>query len=174
MRLCDALDSEESDDRATHCEKTQFRCHLDFFKLSKICAASLSIAQICERRTVSTTLVSVNRLDLLFGEIRSSGDDRARTDNLRLARAALSQLSYVPGMIEIPVVRLYLNRSEFLVGVGGLEPPTSALSEPHSNQLSYTPVLSKPHMFTGVFSDVQSQSGFSRKTAEGGCPGTNH
>ena len=26
----------------------------------------------------------------------SSGDDRDRTDNLRLARAALSQLSYVP------------------------------------------------------------------------------
>jgi hypothetical protein len=26
-----------------------------------------------------------------------NGDDRARTDNLRVANAALSQLSYVPG-----------------------------------------------------------------------------
>ena len=32
----------------------------------------------------------------LFPEIHPSGDDRARTDNLRLARAALSQLSYIP------------------------------------------------------------------------------
>jgi hypothetical protein len=27
-----------------------------------------------------------------------NGDDRARTDNLRLAKPALSQLSYVPGL----------------------------------------------------------------------------
>jgi hypothetical protein len=46
--------------------------------------------------TVSWTLLSVNRLSLLFFRISPSGDDRARTDNLRLARAALSQLSYVP------------------------------------------------------------------------------
>ena len=34
----------------------------------------------------------------VFGVCRSSnnGDDRARTDGLRLARAALSQLSYIP------------------------------------------------------------------------------
>jgi hypothetical protein len=54
------------------------------------------------------------------------GDDRDRTGNLRLAKPALSQLSYVP-----------LNAS--VVGVLGFEPRTSALSELRSSQLSYTP-----------------------------------
>jgi hypothetical protein len=31
----------------------------------------------------------------------SNGDDRARTDNLRLAKPALSQLSYVPEPIPV-------------------------------------------------------------------------
>jgi hypothetical protein len=47
----------------------------------------------------------------------------ARTPNLRRARAALSQLSYDPGP----------------VGAPGLEPGTSALSGPRSDQLSYAP-----------------------------------
>ena len=47
----------------------------------------------------------------------------ARTPNLRRARAALSQLSYDPNT----------------VGAPGLEPGTSALSGPRSNQLSYAP-----------------------------------
>ena len=41
----------------------------------------------------------VNSANQFFDEIQVNGDDRARTDNLRLARAALSQLSYVPGFI---------------------------------------------------------------------------
>lgn len=53
-----------------------------------------------------------------------SGAAGARTPNLRRARAALSQLSYDP-----------LTR----VGAPGLEPGTSALSGPRSNQLSYAP-----------------------------------
>jgi hypothetical protein len=32
-----------------------------------------------------------------FVPLNNNGDDRARTDNLRLAKPALSQLSYVPG-----------------------------------------------------------------------------
>lgn len=39
---------------------------------------------------LSTVFVTLKQDD------KDSGDDRARTDNLRLARAALSQLSYVP------------------------------------------------------------------------------
>ena len=54
------------------------------------------------------------------------GDDRDRTGNLRLAKPALSQLSYVPV-------------SHLRVGVLGFEPRTSALSELRSSQLSYTP-----------------------------------
>ena len=51
-----------------------------------------------------------------------SGDDGGRTRDLRLAKPALSQLSYIPS-----------------VGVRGFEPRTSALSELRSSQLSYTP-----------------------------------
>lgn len=108
----------------------------------------------------------------------STGDDRDRTDNLCLARAALSQLSYVP---EFPAdspsrlstpqqypaatcvnhrtpskhcfhqIRRLSNQQAtpqckgphitkpVPVGVRGLEPRTSALSELRSNHLSYTP-----------------------------------
>ncbi len=58
------------------------------------------------------------------------GADRDRTDDLRLAKPALSQLSYSPG-------RLRWSRS--LVGQGRLELPTSRLSGVRSNHLSYWP-----------------------------------
>ena len=48
-----------------------------------------------------------------------------RTPDLLRAKQALSQLSYCP--------------IDIVVGVGGLEPPTSILSGSRSNQLSYTP-----------------------------------
>ena len=54
----------------------------------------------------------------------AGGAEGTRTPDFRLAKAALSQLSYGP-------------TSELrLVGDGGLEPPTSVLSGPRSNQLS--------------------------------------
>ena len=57
--------------------------------------------------------------------IRSgSGDKGTRTLDPRLAKAVLSQLSYIPiGKVGLP----------------GLEPGTSPLSEVRSNQLSYKP-----------------------------------
>src|SRR5947208_13949788 len=61
------------------------------------------------------------------------GDDRDRTGNLRLAKPALSQLSYVPFKTR-PLTRLGSP-----LGVLGFEPRTSALSELRSSQLSYTP-----------------------------------
>ncbi len=48
-----------------------------------------------------------------------------------LAKHALSQLSYGP--VSDAICRLTL------VGLGGLEPPTSRLSSARSNQLSYKP-----------------------------------
>jgi hypothetical protein len=54
----------------------------------------------------------------------SGGADRDRTDDLRLAKPALSQLSYSPW---------------WLVGLGRFELPTSRLSGVRSNQLSYRP-----------------------------------
>ena len=53
------------------------------------------------------------------------GGERDRTDDLLLAKQALSQLSYTP--------------SSSLVGLVGLEPTTPALSRRCSNQLSYRP-----------------------------------
>ena len=53
------------------------------------------------------------------------GAGRDRTDDLLLAKQALSQLSYSPGVM--------------LVGLDGFEPSTPALSRRCSNQLSYRP-----------------------------------
>ena len=57
-----------------------------------------------------------------FLKVAKSGDEGIRTPDLRRAKAALSQLSYIPGIGE--------------VGLSGLEPETSPLSEARSNQLS--------------------------------------
>jgi hypothetical protein len=60
------------------------------------------------------------------------GADRVRTDDPRLAKPVLSQLSYSPktfsGLPRAP-----------LVGLGRFELPTSRLSGVRSNQLSYRP-----------------------------------
>ena len=58
------------------------------------------------------------------------GARRDRTDDLLLAKQALSQLSYGPG---------YEGRALRMVGLGRLELPTSRLSSARSNQLSYKP-----------------------------------
>ncbi len=68
-------------------------------------------------------LAAEGSVDCLFGGC-AGGAGGTRTPDFRLAKAALSQLSYGP-------------TSELrLVGDGGLEPPTSVLSGPRSNQLS--------------------------------------
>ena len=64
---------------------------------------------------------------------RIGGARRDRTDDLLLAKQALSQLSYGPGC-----------RSAKVVGLGRLELPTSRLSSARSNQLSYKP-NDRPH-----------------------------
>ena len=71
----------------------------------------------------------------------SGGDSGARTRNLRLAKPALSQLSYIPetGPARVPGKAGAGAELEALVGLGGLEPPTSRLSGVRSNQLSYRP-----------------------------------
>ena len=56
--------------------------------------------------------------------LQLSGDEGIRTPDLRRAKAALSQLSYIPDV------------AGFQVGLSGLEPETSPLSEARSNQLS--------------------------------------
>ena len=63
------------------------------------------------------------------------GAYRDRTDDLKLAKLALSQLSYGP-------VRLAasLPQAKFLVGLGRFELPTPRLSSVCSDQLSYRPM----------------------------------
>ena len=59
------------------------------------------------------------------------GADRVRTDDLRRAKPALSQLSYSP--LSLPF------RPIGVVGLGRIELPTSPLSGVRSNRLSYRP-----------------------------------
>ncbi len=63
---------------------------------------------------------------------------RDRTADLLRARQALSQLSYNPIAKCLSLYRSsFITRS--LVGLSGLEPPTSPLSGVRSNHLSYKP-----------------------------------
>ena len=61
------------------------------------------------------------------------GDEGARTPDIRLAKAALSQLSYIPSFAAGKVV-----------GLTGFEPVTPVLSGLCSNQLSYRPSQLEP------------------------------
>jgi hypothetical protein len=72
--------------------------------------------------------------------MNSIGDDRARTGNLRLAKPALSQLSYVPGLPLCGYLKFEISDLKLSVGPGRFELPTSRLSGVRSNQLSYEPV----------------------------------
>ena len=94
----------------------------------------------------------MTRCDRIVG-----GASRDRTDDLRVANATLSQLSYGPLSIGRKrrdrasrpsqrtshwVARLHSRwypRATDMVGLGGVEPPTSPLSGVRSNQLSYRP-----------------------------------
>ena len=83
------------------------------------------------------------RSDPLPSESVSCGADRDRTDDIRLAKPALSQLSYSPGKSRLPPPPTAFLEGK-VVGLGGLEPPTSRLSGVRSSQLSYRPLWSGP------------------------------
>ena len=70
---------------------------------------------------------------------KAGGGERDRTDDLKLAKLALSQLSYAPN--QCPVIRFHPKGR--MVGPGGVEPPTSRLSGVRSNHLSYEPRTSE-------------------------------
>ena len=76
--------------------------------------------------------------------IPSGGARRDRTDDLMLAKHALSQLSYGP-VPEDECFKLDKRRirSIKVVGLGRLELPTSRLSSARSNQLSYKPLTTR-------------------------------
>ena len=70
-------------------------------------------------------MLNINQCLSLFLLLFFNGDEETRTLDIRLAKAALSQLSYIPSVLQ--------------VGLVGLEPTTSPLSEERSNRLSYRP-----------------------------------
>ena len=74
------------------------------------------------------------------------GASRDRTDDLKLAKLALSQLSYGPERSGALQERRFecskpgpSQRMKYVVGLGRFELPTSRLSSARSNQLSYKP-----------------------------------
>ena len=88
-------------------------------------------------------------------KIRNGGGERVRTDDLRLAKPALSQLSYTPFAKRKANQQVSLTAleeanknplaktnhlSSDVVGLGRFELPTSRLSGVRSNQLSYRPI----------------------------------
>jgi hypothetical protein len=84
--------------------------------------------------------------DALASGAGLGGAGRDRTDDILLAKQALSQLSYGPSppLPGRPPARADPPDRRNMVGLGGLEPPTSRLSSARSNQLSYKPVQSTP------------------------------
>jgi hypothetical protein len=69
--------------------------------------------------------------------LETGGASRDRTGDLKLAKLALSQLSYGPVLAEL--YKLYAREGHAMVGREGVEPSTSRLSGVRSNHLSYRP-----------------------------------
>ena len=92
---------------------------------------NLAAARIC----ISRTSMASRRP---MPKHRTGGARRDRTDDLLLAKQALSQLSYGPG-------ERADSAAKGLVGPGRLERPTSRLSGVRSNHLSYGPPGSEDH-----------------------------
>jgi hypothetical protein len=92
-----------------------------------------------------------------FGHDRVGGARRDRTDDLKLAKLALSQLSYGP--VRHPHSRDRTQAQSILVGLGRFELPTSRLSSARSNQLSYRP---KAHL-NGIPIPIQPSLATSRE-----------
>ena len=92
-----------------------------------------SICVLAPATASSSASAGVNPASAVEVSLRSEnapggGADRDRTGGLRLARAALSQLSYIP-----------LPEARSVMGLGRVELPTSRLSGVRSNHLSYRP-----------------------------------
>ena len=95
-------------------------------------------------RRRSANLVS-SSLESLGGRYTASaaaagGASRDRTDDLKLAKLALSQLSYGPSRLgSVRADEADSCEGQALVGREGVEPSTSRLSGVRSNHLSYRP-----------------------------------
>ena len=85
----------------------------------------------------------ISKINRTFKDHPAGGARRDRTDDLMLAKHALSQLSYgpKPGRIAVRggIAKPLWEASRSVVGLGRLERPTSPLSGVRSNHLSYRP-----------------------------------
>ena len=99
----------------------------------------------CQRSRTRTDSLWAFNTGAEFISLRTSipagGARRDRTDDLLLAKQALSQLSYGPGPSAGTHRRTDANK---VVGLGRFELPTSRLSSARSNQLSYKPEIIGP------------------------------
>jgi hypothetical protein len=96
------------------------------------------------RSDVSRTIIRGTLFKAMHrSSISSGGARRDRTDDLMLAKHALSQLSYGPVPEDECCCRVRRMRSIKVVGLGRLELPTSRLSSARSNQLSYKPLTTR-------------------------------
>ena len=97
------------------------------------------------RACLAAETCSLPRLSSTPNPIARGGARRDRTDDLMLAKHALSQLSYGPDHLEQsgqPLTDAARERwPASVVGLGRFELPTSRLSSARSNQLSYRPVV---------------------------------
>jgi hypothetical protein len=75
----------------------------------------------------------------MYLRVVPGGAGRDRTDDLKLAKLPLSQLSYGPFGDDPPPVGRVCAADGKVVGPGRLELPTSRLSGVRSNHLSYGP-----------------------------------
>ena len=115
----------------------------------------------CSRQTVPRTVCRAS----------NGGGGRNRTDDLMLAKHALSQLSYAP------FAKATKGAARKLVGQGRLELPTSRLSSARSNQLSYWPDLDVRRQQSGIRSLAIHRSlipGLSEKRCAGGGHAIGH
>ena len=102
---------------------------------------------LCIRSTMSNsqrTIAKITTIQIDHSRFRSfsrgqrtGGAERDRTDDLLLAKQALSQLSYGPNHWSIIAQSGPEPALSNLVGQGRFELPTSRLSSARSNQLSY-------------------------------------
>ena len=106
--------------------------------MSEITQADVLVKTFCMRNDVSRTIVCCAHDAPI--SLTSGGGRRDRTDDLMLAKHALSQLSYAPvPEDECSKLTEETHGAIKVVGLGRLELPTSRLSSARSNQLSYQP-----------------------------------
>ena len=113
-----------------------------FVSLSRLVGCNFSITQTFNcQRSIAKAYRPVQKVVAFIQQRQNGGDVGDRTPGLRLAKPALYQLSYIPATAR----RARLAFNFLMVGLGGLEPPTSRLSGVRSNHLSYRPQPARRH-----------------------------